>query len=104
MHDNVKDICNLPATFDFPYDSCKKRINRGLFNSATGSGKNKSPLHDIEQHIITLLIAIADSGNPLTVGNALPGINSLIQGTQHRQNLIEWNRNICYTLTMKEKN
>ena len=93
IHSKVVKDRNLPKTFNFPYDSCKKRIKRRLIDSINPDYNNrKSPLHKIEPHIITLLIALSDSGNPLTVGNALPLINSLIHGTPYQQKLILWKK------------
>jgi hypothetical protein len=92
IHDEVKKKRNLPTSFSFPYENCKKRIQRGAFKVSNLFGNNLSPLHDIEDHIVTLLMAMADSGNPITVGNALPLINSLIQGTSHQKKLIAWKR------------
>ena len=61
-----------------------------MFSSPTTG--NLSPLHDIEDHIITLLLALADSSNPISVGNALPLINSLINGTSYQQKFILWKK------------
>ena len=104
IHSQVIQNRNLPTTFNFPYDSCKKRIKRRLTNSINPDyNSKKSPLHDIEPHIITLLIALADSGNPLTVGNALPLINSLIQGTPYQQKLINWKKKHKFNFDNKGK-
>ena len=90
IHDTVKVNRNLPCRFNFPYNTCKKRISKGL---CTGSN-NVSPLHSIEQHIVTLLLALAESGSPLTVGNGLPLINSLIMGTEHQQKVIQYKKKL----------
>ena len=66
-----------------------KNVSKGDYSNTPN---NLSPLHDIEEHIVTLLMALADSGNPLTVGNALPLINALIQGTPHQTKLINWKK------------
>lgn len=52
----------------------------------------KSPLCEIEDHIVTLMLALSDTGHPLTVGQCLPLINSLIKGTTHQQKLIAWKK------------
>ena len=88
IHDSVKKKRNLPSSFVFSYDTCRKRINKGIINPTN----NLSPLEDIEKHIVTLILALADCGNPLTVGNALPLINSLIQDTPHQQKVIDFKR------------
>jgi hypothetical protein len=90
IHDAVKSKRNLPSTFHFSYNACQKRISKQLLNWS--SSGNKSPLHEIEPHIVTLILALADTGNPITVGHALPLINSLINGTQYQLNVIEWKK------------
>ena len=90
IFDSVKLSRNLPDDFKYSYNACKQRITRGMFSSPTTG--NLSPLNDIEDHIITLLLALADSGNPISVGNALPLINSLIHGTPHQQKVILWKK------------
>lgn len=78
--------CITPDSFSFSYNACQKRIVANNL-SITTPGK-KSPLSDIEDHIVTLILALSDTGHPLTVGQCLPLINSLIQGTTHQQKLI----------------
>ena len=100
IHDSVKSNRNLPSYFNFPYNTCKKRISKGNC-SATN---NLSPLDGIEKHIVTLLLALADSGSPLTVGRALPLINSLIDGTEYQQNVIDYKKNSCCISIRMEMN
>ena len=90
IHDEVKRKRNLPDSFSFSYNACQKRIVANNL-SITTPGK-KSPLSDIEDHIVTLILALSDTGHPLTVGQCLPLINSLIQGTTHQQKLIAWKK------------
>ena len=90
IHDSVKTDRNLPSYFNFSYNTCKKRISRG---NCTGTN-NLSPLAGIEKHIVTLLLALAESGSPLTVGRALPLINSLIHGTEYQQNVIDYKKKL----------
>jgi hypothetical protein len=85
IHDHVKKNRNLPSSFSFSYDSCLKCIRRGNCNPTN----NLSPLKDIEEHIVTLLLALAECGNPLTIGNELSLINSLINGTPHQKKVIQ---------------
>ena len=90
IHDMVKTNCKLPDHFTFPYKACQKRIARYQLNISE-PGK-KSPLHEIEPHFVTLMLALSDTGNPLTVGQCLPLINSLLQNTSHQKRLIAWKK------------
>ena len=90
IHDKVKKERNLPSYFSYSYNACQKRIFKCNL-SITDPGK-KSPLADIEPHIVTLLLAMADTGAPLSVGQCLPLINSLIHKTSHQVKLVEWKK------------
>ena len=90
IHDRVKKERNLPSSFFFSYNACQKRISSS--NLQISDPGKKSPLADIEPHIVTLLLAMADTGAPLSVGQCLPLINSLIHKTPHQLKLIEWKK------------
>ena len=77
IHEKVKKERNLPSSFSFSYNACQKRILTS--NLQISDPGKKSPVADLEPHFITLLLAMADTGCPLSVGQCLPLMNSLIQ-------------------------
>jgi hypothetical protein len=58
----------------------------------------------MEDLVDQLRLALADSGNPISVRNVLPLINSLIHGTPHQQKVITWKKthNLHYDKEGKE--
>lgn len=78
-------------SFTFSYEACIKRIRRKRIN-VDGPGGNSSPLIKCEHEFVSLFLALADAGSPISVGNGLPLINSLIHKTEHQRNYIAWRK------------
>ena len=84
----VKNHRNLPQTFSFSYGAAKKRVSRNVPVVMTPG--MKSPLHEIEESFVEIIIALADCGNPATVGQCLFLMQSLIQNTKYQEKLVHW--------------
>lgn len=81
-------------SFSFSYDACLKRMQRKRINVA-GPGGKSSPLLACENEFVSLFLALADAGSPITVGNGLPLINSLIHNTDHQRKYVAWRKLHC---------
>ena len=93
---DVKNEFDLDDTFSFPYGACMKRIYRGKEDSeCTGA---LSPLHDIEEKFVTIILALANIGCPVTVGETLCLMQSLIEGTESQKRLIAYQEKHHYKL------
>jgi hypothetical protein len=93
VHEQVKKQRNLPADFIFPYNNCKKRIQRNTSIDHDGATiTHQSPLRDCEDDIVELLIQLGKIGSPITCGTALHLINELIDDTIHQERLINWKK------------
>ena len=88
MHKVMKEFNLNHSNFNFPYDSCKSRIQRGQILSK-GTGR-KSPLADIEPKFVDIFLSLSDIGSPVTVGESILLINSLIKDTPSQQRLIKF--------------
>jgi hypothetical protein len=82
---------NLPDNFNFTYNTCIKRINRGKHESSITHGP-KSPLHAMEKDLVELLILLGATGCPLTPPQVILLANSLIRDTPLQQDLIKWKK------------
>lgn len=90
---NVMNEFNLDKkNFNFPYDSCKSRIQRGNILSR-GVGR-KSPLKDVEPKFIDIILSMADIGCPVSVGETILLINSLIKDTPAQDRLVRFQKQI----------
>ena len=86
IHDRVKEERNLSSSFIFTYNTCQKRFAKDNLN-ILDPGK-KSPLTDIEPHLVTFILVMADTGPPLSVGQCLPLINSLLHKISHKKYML----------------
>lgn len=66
------------------------RIYRNTLHQTTY--QKQSPLHEIEPTCVDFFIRVAETGQPLSIGECLLFINSLIQDTVHQQNLIQFKK------------
>ena len=69
---------NLPAGFNFSYETMRSRIRRHNFD---GNG-NESPMRQIEQQIVEIIICMSKIKRSITPFEGLALINDLIDGTE----------------------
>jgi hypothetical protein len=89
IHDSIKEKRNLPASFLFPYNTAKRRIQKStqLDNNSIPVGR-QSPLKGIEDNVVDFLILLAKLGSPISCGQGVYLINDLIRGTIHQERLL----------------
>ena len=90
IFNKVKSKYNLGDNFCFTYKSCMMRIYRGKTDSICKH--LESPLKDVEERFVQIILALADIGCPITVGETINLIQALIEGTQAQKKLIEYQR------------
>ena len=83
----------LPANFKFGYHSARKRIVRGTLEF--GADYSKSPLYNVEYKFVQILLALADTGIPVSMGEGMILLQSLIEGTPSQQKLIQMQTTIA---------
>ena len=86
IYKEVTSSLDLPSDFKFGYHSCRKRIVRGTLEF--GADYSKSPLHNVEYKFVQILLALADTGMPVSMGQGMKLLQSLIEGTPSQQKLI----------------
>ena len=79
---------DLPNEFNVPYRTVQTRVYR---NRLEGNGR-QSPLHRIEDNVISLIITMSKLKRSLKSSEGLKLINDLINNTQIQQDLINWKR------------
>ena len=82
----------LDELFSFDYHACMARIYRGKEGSLCSN--TQSPLKDVEDKFVAIILALSDIGSPLTVGETMALIQSLIKGTPAQQRLIEFQKRL----------
>ena len=102
IFDKVVKQYNLPRTFKFGYHSVKRRIARGVLEY--GDNYSRSPLHNAEFKFVQILLSLADIGVPLSMGQGMALIQSLIQGTPAQSKLIDLQRKIIAGRKTSPKN
>jgi hypothetical protein len=91
IHDEIKKKRNLPDSFNMTYKAVTQRIRRGNIIRKHGTTRGPtSPLADIESDIVEFAIVLARTGTPLSAGELLPLINSMINGTQYQKKLKDY--------------
>ena len=90
IFNKVKSKYNLGDNFCFTYKSCMMRIYRGKTDSICKH--LESPLKDVEERFVQIILALADIGCPITVSETINLIQALIEGTQAQKKLIEYQR------------
>ena len=84
----------LDNTFQFSYNSCKSRIRR---KKSISKGKGgQSPLKDVEPKFVDIILSLSDIGCPVSVGETMTLIQSLIHNTPSQERLIEYQRKIYH--------
>ena len=86
IFESVRNKYKLPSTFRFSYHSVMKRISRGVLEYS--GHYTKSPLRNVEYKFVQILLALADSGCPVSIGEGMSLLQSLIQDTPAQQKLI----------------
>jgi hypothetical protein len=89
---NVITSKDLPESFCFPYNSAMQRIYRNSVSVPPGKKGPASPLEEIEEDIVELVILLGETGCPLTPPNVIRLINSMIKGTPIQSKLIQFKR------------
>ena len=88
--EEVKREMNLPSSFYFSYQGCMNRIYRGKKDDDCNN--YPSPLRDIEEKFVSIILALSDIGCPVTVGETLNLLQSLIEGTKYQRKLIDYQK------------
>jgi hypothetical protein len=83
---------NLPLTMKFSYNTAMRRIARGNMEIDYSQHGPKSPLSEIEDDLVRLLILLGETGAPLTPPQVIRLTNSLIYETNIQHKLIKWKR------------
>ena len=95
IFNKVKKEMKLDDSFNFTHKSCLSRIKREkLFPNGTGS---KSPLVDVEPKFIDIILSLADIGTPVSVGETMCLLQSLIHNTPSQQRLKDYQRKIFHS-------
>ena len=83
---------DLDSSFSFKYTSCMAQIYRNKEDSLCT--QMESPLKHVEEKFVAIILALSDIGLPLTVGETMALIQSLIKGTPAQQKLIEFQKRL----------
>jgi hypothetical protein len=93
IHNNIKQKRNLPDTFEFPYNTAKRRIQKSIqLDERAIPIKRQSPLRGVEDDIVNFLTLLAKLGSPISCGQGVHIINDLIRGTVYQEQLIEYKK------------
>ena len=88
----IKTKYNLDESFHFPYHTCMMRIYHGKPNSLCQH--LESPLKDVEERFVQIILALSDIGCPATVGETINLIQALIEGTEAQKKLIHYQKKL----------
>ena len=83
---------HLDSSFSFNYHACMARIYRKKEDSLCT--RMESPLKHVEEKFVAIILALSDIGSPLTVGETMALIQSLIEGTSAQKKLIEFQKRL----------
>ena len=94
IFNKVKHEMKLDDSFKFSYESCRSRIRREkLFPNGIGC---KSPLIDVEPKFIEIILSMSDIGCPVSVGETICLLQSLINNTPAQERLKDFQRKIFH--------
>jgi hypothetical protein len=77
-------------------ESVRQRLKR---NTQTSTQGPKSPLHDIEPYVVSLIIQLANMRVPITTAQGLQLCNSIIKGTKYEKDALEFKENYLRSAT-----
>lgn len=86
---------NLDHHFKFSYSTCYSRLQREkLFPNGIGC---KSPLIDVEPKFVEIILSLSDIGCPISVGETICLLQSLIHNTTSQERLKDFQRKIFHS-------
>jgi hypothetical protein len=77
-------------------DTVRQRLKR---NTQTSTQGPKSPLHDIEPYVVSLVIQLANMCVPITTAQGLQLCNSIIKRTKYKKVTLEFKENYLRSAT-----